>query len=65
MTEPTKEDQIKAAVLAVRTLLYPDIKALLSQPANQRAVLEELNGALVSAIGKILSELMEAELNGQ
>lgn len=62
MTDPTKEELFKAGIAQLRGMLFPRVTDVLTGPDNQREVLRKLNEALLLAIGKVLEEMMAAEL---
>jgi hypothetical protein len=56
-----KEDKIKAALLEVRGLIYPDLKELFTDVNRRRLVAQKMNETLVESIKALLDEIAEAE----
>jgi len=64
MTEPTKEEQLRAALLAIRALLFPDVRQIVQGGDKRRELADALNAALIKAITAVLAEITDAELSG-
>lgn len=64
MTDPTKEEQLKAAVAQLRALMVPNVIAFTTDITARETLIAQAHKLLLYSIEITLNELWELEKNG-